>query len=262
MKKFILILFLVLLFPINLNAYGKEFGNDDDSIRISLPRFVNYRNSILADINNSVNITNEKEIYSNEYIDVNIDKPIVQISNNIRSEKIINLQINSIVDGFKNRIIEESKKDNEQYKIDGLPLKQYVAYVNNTVHYNKNNILSLTLSMYSYLGGAHGSTEEISLNLDTNTGKNGSIKDFLGNNIGYDEIILKEIKAQVSQNPEMYFKDVVDNITKLSYNQKFFLTDNAIVVYFDEYEIAPYVAGRPSFIIPFSKFPNGLNQAI
>lgn len=260
MKKIAAILTLILVCFTSLNVYGKDFGNDDGDVRISLPRFVNYKAVIMEYSENPVEIVDKSENYSNDYVSVNIYKPEIHVKNNTESERLINLKIENIVNGFKNRVVEDSQKDNEFNKVNGLPIKQYVVNVNNSIHYNKDNILSLTLHLYSYTGGAHGSTSDVSLNMDTNTGNNGALKDFLRNNSGYDEIILNEIKKQVAKNPEMFFQEEVDKITKLAYNQKFFITDDGVVVYFDEYAIAPYVAGRPQFLIPFSKFPKGLNK--
>lgn len=260
MKKLATILFLFLVSINSMNAYGKDFINDDSDIRITLPRFVNFTKIVFKDELEKVDIINKTESYSNEYVTVNINKPHIQIINNLSSEKNINSKIDAIINNFKNKIIEDSMRDNEFNIINGLPVKQYVVSVKNSIHYNKNNILSLTIELYSFTGGAHGSTTEISLNIDTNTGKNGSLKDFLGNNPRYDEIILNEIKVQIAKNPEMFFQDMVDKLTKLPENQKFFLVDDGVVVYFDEYEIAPYVAGRPQFFISFTQFPNGLNE--
>lgn len=260
MKKIAAILTLILVSFASFNVYGEDFGNEDGDVRISLPRFVNHKTVIMQSSADPVEIVDKSENYSNDYVSVNIYKPEIHIKNNSESEKLINLKIDNIVNGFKNRVVEDSQKDNEFNKVNGLPIKQYVVNVNNTIHYNKDNILSLTLHLYSYTGGAHGATSDESLNIDTQTGNNGVLKDFLGNNSGYDETILNEIKKEVAKNPEMFFKEEVDKITKLPYNQKFFITDDGVVVYFDEYAIAPYVAGRPQFLIPFSKFPKGLNK--
>lgn len=261
MKKIAAILTLILVSFASFNVYGEDFGNEDGDVRISLHRFVNHKTVIMQSSADPVEIVDKSENYSNDYVSVNIYKPEIHIKNNSESEKLINLKIDNIVNGFKNRVVEDSQKDNEFNKVNGLPIKQYEVNVNNTIHYNKDNILSLTLHLYSYTGGAHGATSDESLNIDTQTGNNGVLKDFLGNNSGYDETILNEIKKEVAKNPEMFFKEEVDKITKLPYNQKFFITDDGVVVYFDEYAIAPYVAGRPQFLIPFSKFPKGLNKA-
>ncbi len=260
MKKILFILSLVLLSLPSLNAYGMEFGNDDGNVRISLPILVNYMELKEDNGTGQAKIVDKSENYSNDYVSVSINKPIVTIPNNKVSEDAINSKINNIVNEFKNRIEKDSMRDNQFNKENGLPIRQYVVNVNNTVHYNKDNILSVILHLYSYTGGAHGSSTDIPLNIDTNTGNNGVIKDFLGNNENFDDIILKVIKDTVAKNPEMYFKESIDKLNKLPYNQKFYLIDGAIVVYFDEYEIAPYVAGSPSFTIPLSKFPKGLNK--
>lgn len=258
MKKIIIVLFFLFSLT-SFKVYGKDFGNEED-VKISLPQFVNFKNIVVNKVIKKAEIIDKNESFSNDYITVNIYKPEINILNNIKIEKIINSKIDNIVNSFKNTVIAESERDNEFNKINGLPIRQYVVSINNTIHYNKDNILSLTLHLYSYTGGAHGSTNDISLNIDMNNGNNGVLKDFLGNNEKYDEIILDAIKKQVAENPEMYFKEEVDKITKLPYNQKFFLTEDSVVVYFDEYAIAPYVAGRPQFSIPYSSFPKGLNK--
>lgn len=259
MKKIIVTLIAVLSLA-SLKVYGIDLGNDDGNVRISLPILVNYSQYKTIKRSNGINVADESENYSNEYASVTIYKPYVTISGDKNSEKVINSQINNIVDNFKNRIEEDSRRDNKYNIANGLPITQYIVNINNTIHYKKDNILSLTLHLYSYTGGAHGSSTDISLNLDTNTGNNGALKDFLGNNPGYDDIILKSIKNEVAKNPDMYFKESIDKLSKLPYNQKFYLEDGYVVVYFDEYEIAPYVAGSPKFTIPLSLFPNGLNK--
>lgn len=259
MKKIIVVL-IVIMSLVSLKVYGIDLGNDDGNVRISLPILVNYSEYKNFKTSNDVNVVDKSENYSNDYVSVTIYKPYVTISGNRNSEKVINTQINNIVDNFKNRIEGDSRRDNEYNKANGLPITQYIVNINNTIHYKQDNILSLTLHLYSYTGGAHGSSTDITLNLDTNTGNNGALKDFLGNNLGYDDIILKSIKNEVAKNPDMYFKESIDKLSKVPYNQKFYLEDGYVVVYFDEYEIAPYVAGSPKFTIPLSLFPNGLNK--
>jgi len=205
-------------------------------------------------------VENESKTYSNEYVSVNINKPIVKIPGNKRVEEIINNKISKKVNDFEENISDLSKKDNEFNVKNGLEVRPYVVNINNTVSYNAGNILSLTLHLYSYTGGAHGSSVDISYNFDTNTGNSGVLEDFFGNNENYNKIILDNIKATIKNNQDLYFKEVTDNINEIPYNQKFYITDKGLVVYFDEYEIAPYAAGIPSFNIPFDKFPKGLNK--
>ena len=256
MRK-VIYLILVLLLTTNFHgAFAIDTHSDPDSVEISLPRMVN---NILKD-EEGATIENEEKVYSNKYVSVNINKPIVKISKNKEAEGIINNKISKRINDFEEYITKLSIRDNEYNIKVGLEPKPYVINVNNNVTYNKNNILSITLNLYSYTGGAHGSSVDESFNFDINTGNRGVIEDFLGNNRNYNKIILDNVKATINKNPELYFKEAVDKLNVIPYNQKFFLTDKDLVIYFDEYEIAPYVAGIPKFYIPLSKFPKGLNK--
>lgn len=256
MRK-VIFLILVLLLTTNFHgAFAIDTHSDPDSVEISLPRMVN---NILKD-EEGATIENEEKVYSNKYVSVNINKPIVKIAKNKEAEGIINNKISKRINDFEEYITKLSIRDNEYNIKVGLEPKPYVINVNNNVTYNKNNILSITLNLYSYTGGAHGSSVDESFNFDINTGNRGVIEDFLGNNRNYNKIILDNVKATINKNPELYFKEAVDKLNVIPYNQKFFLTDKDLVIYFDEYEIAPYVAGIPKFYIPLSKFPKGLNK--
>ena len=250
-------LILILLLTTNFHtAFALDTHSDPGSVEISLPRMVN---NIVKDEEGAI-IENEEKVYSNEYVSVNINKPVVKIPKNKAVEEIINNKISKRVNEFEENITNLSIRDNEANIKAGLEVKPYVININNNVTYNKDNILSLTLHLYSFTGGAHGSTTDESFNFDTNTGNSGVIEDFFGNNKNYNKIILDNVKSTISKNPELYFKEAVDKLNIIPYNQKFFLTDKDLVIYFDEYEIAPYVAGIPKFYIPISKFPKGLNK--
>lgn len=256
MRK-VIYLILVLLLTTNFHgAFAIDTHSDPDSVEISLPRMVN---NILKD-EEGATIENQEKVYSNKYVSVNINKPIVNLAKNKEAEELINNKISKRINDFEEYITKLSIRDNEYNIKVGLEPKPYVINVNNNVTYNKNNILSITLNLYSYTGGAHGSSVDESFNLDINTGNRGVIEDFLGNNRNYNKIILDNVKATINKNPELYFKEAVDKLNVIPYNQKFFLTDKDLVIYFDEYEIAPYVAGIPKFYIPLSKFPKGLNK--
>jgi hypothetical protein len=257
MKK-VIYLILILLVLTNFHTVSALEGcKEQDSVEISLPRMVNIT---IRDDEEGVTVENEEKVYSNEYVSVNINKPVVKIPKNKAVEEIINNKISKRINDFVEYITNLSIRDNEANIKAGLEVKPYVININHNVTYNKNNILSLTLHLYSYTGGAHGSTTDESFNFDTKTGNRGVIEDFLGNNKNYNKIILDNIKSTISKNPELYFKEVVDKLNIIPYNQKFFLTDKDLVVYFDEYEIAPYVAGSPKFYISLSVFPKGLNK--
>lgn len=256
MGKFRKVIGLIILCTllVNKNIYALDDGNGS-SVEISLPRMVNG----IIHMDNNIKIEEQIVNYNNEYIAVNVYKPIVKVKDKIIEEKI-NKKIEDIIKQYEKRILDLSEKDNEFNKANGLDIKQYILNINNTIHYNENDILSMTLEVYTYMGGAHGSTMDIPLNFDVKTGNRGVLEDFLGNNENYNKIILDNIKNAVDKNPDLYFKDIVDKYKTLPYNQKFYLTKDSVVIFFDEYEIAPYAAGRVEFVIPYTEFPKGLKK--
>lgn len=252
MKKPIIIIGLILsLLGMTFNVYAVDGA-------IKAPQEED-RASEVKEEERTVEIKEKVISYSKDYVSTNIYKPQVVLENKDIEEKINN-KISQAISSFEEEIVSLAKKDNEFYISNKLEPKQYVIYINYIVTKNSDNILSITLSLYSYLGGAHGSTKDVSFNFDTRTGNNGSLKDFFGNSSSYKDIILNNIKKTVAENPEMYFKDAVDKLKEIPYNQKFYLTKDSLVVYFDEYAIAPYVAGTVQFKIPYSEFPEGINK--
>lgn len=168
----------------------------------------------------------------------------------------INNQISNTVMSFK----EEIKKGSESYKkmYESEPNKdqyvkyQYEDYTDYKVSYNKNNILSIPVTMYQFTGGAHGLTDIKSFNYDLSTGKELKLKDLFKENSNYKEVINKHIKDEISKNSGVYFigKDAFKGISE---NQNFYIEDGGIVIYFSLYDIAPYSTGIPKFVITWDE---------
>lgn len=251
-KVCVIIVLIFLVLPVY------QIAADGDSVKmpveISLPRMVN------GVMEKEQAIVEEKtNEYNNKYVAVNIHRPVIKMKDK-QIEKAINDKIGMTIDSFEKEVLQLSKKDNEYNINHGIPVKPYVINVNNTVHYNQNDILSITVDLYSYMGGAHGSTVRVPFNFDLKTGNRGSLEDFFGNNENYKDIILKEIKNKIGGNPDIYYKEALDKYKSIPYNQKFYLEKENLVIYFDEYEIAPYAAGIIEFPVPYSLFPNGINK--
>ena len=107
-----------------------------------------------------------------------------------------------------------------------------------------------------------------SYNIDLNTGRQLALKDLFKEGTDYKEIINREIERQIAADPDKFFTGEEWGFKTISDNQAFYLGDAGtaedgvspggnvpgLVVYFDLYEIAPYVAGFPEFKIPWNLF--------
>ncbi len=104
-----------------------------------------------------------------------------------------------------------------------------------------------------FQGGAHGNTKRESQNWNLQNGKQIPLKDLFPNNPYFMIDILKEINCQIATQLESGENDYFDNYCQLvleNFNpHNFYLTPKGITLFFNQYEIAPYSSGIPTFLI-------------
>lgn len=134
-----------------------------------------------------------------------------------------------------------------------LTMIPYEAMVTYKVTYNANGIVSLYFDRYLFTGGAHGTTKRYSDTWDLKTGRRLKLKDFYPAGTDYKALLLAEISCQISRAPDQFF-EYYRKLLQESFNASdFYMTDEGIVIYFQQYDIAPYASGIPQFLIPFGQ---------
>lgn len=208
--------------------------------------------------NSCVVITDNKIQSEREFLKVNIKYPVLTLKeickNDVSSDNIekINKDIASTINAFKNNI-ELASKEYEKNK-DNIGMKyQYEAFVDYNYVYNKNNILSIPITMYEFTGGAHGFTTLKSFNYDIKNGIEIKLGDLFSEDCNYTDIINDYIEKEISKDKSIYFTGK-EGFTGISDNQKFYIEEDGVVVYFGLYEIAPYSSGIPKFKISWDLF--------
>ena len=136
-----------------------------------------------------------------------------------------------------------------------FPFRSYEFLSNYEITYNKNCMVSLFTEDYSYLGGAHGSTIRQSQTWDFQSGKQLKLNDFFSCKDSFTKYIFNEIDRQIierlKKSPSSYFDDY-PKLLRGNFNVNgFYLRPDGIVIYYQQYDIAPYVTGIPEFFIPF-----------
>jgi len=141
----------------------------------------------------------------------------------------------------------------------GYPVREFEAYVNYEVPYNLNCALSLYFEQYEYSGGAHGLTVRNSDTWDLKRSRRMDLSDFYPNNSNYkDELInniIAQIDSQIADGSGMYFENYKQLVSDTFKPNSFFLTPEGLAIYFQQYDIAPYASGLPTFIVPYD--PDG-----
>jgi hypothetical protein len=209
-------------------------------------------------INTSVKITSKEMKIVNDFLDFTYKIPVIQSpANNVIIPKInSNLEKDALE--FKNSLQEQAVNAASEAQKSGIPFRPYSGNIGYRVTFNKNNILSIPMTFYSYTGGAHGLTNQNSKNISLKTGNEIKLGNIFKIGVNYRDIIIEEIKKQMSSNPSIYFNEALDKINEMPDDQPFYIVNGGIVVYYGLYEIAPYASGIREFKIPFSLFPDDI----
>ena len=169
------------------------------------------------------------------------DKQVEEKINQIIQEEILN---------FKNRLQAESEGYLQSARSEGWEIRKYIVTTYYIVHYQKDDLLSLSVFYYSYTLGAHGHTLQRAYNFNLENGKEILLGDILKEKKNYVDVINQEIKRQMELNPQEYFSEW-SVFQSISEEQPFYLLEDGIVIYFGLYEIAPYASGIRYFKIPY-----------
>ena len=131
------------------------------------------------------------------------------------------------------------------------PFNRYTLDMNYQITYNSGCITSLYMDTYTYMGGAHQELERISDTWDFSTGRQLHLDDISALTPaalnGLQTSVERQIAERLKESPGSYFEDY-PYLLRNKFNQNhFFLRPGYIVIYYQQYEIAPYATGIPEF---------------
>ncbi|WP_028610698.1 DUF3298 and DUF4163 domain-containing protein [Paenibacillus harenae] len=121
---------------------------------------------------------------------------------------------------------------------------------------NEKDYLSLSLFNYAYTGGAHGITLQHSLTFKQSTGQDYSLAQLF--KPGSDYVL--RISAIVSAQIKARSIDTLEPFTAIRSDQDYYVADRSLVIYFQLYELAPYVFGFAYFPIPVYELQDIVNE--
>ncbi|MGL4664964.1 MAG: DUF3298 and DUF4163 domain-containing protein [Clostridium butyricum] len=211
-----------------------------------------YFNNVITLVEKSIN----KDV---KYLKEDLRIPQFNNGKNPDNIKIINIKINN--DIFPK--VNEAEQTASEYYGDlhvEKPQFPFEIYSRYTVTINNNSIISLYNDYYEFLGGAHGLTIRTSYTVDKEAEKLLNLKELFTSDYDYKSIINDEIKKQIAAEPDKYFESA-DNFKGIGDSQNFYISGKNLIIYYQQYEIAPYVAGIPEFNIPLEKFGSDYKYA-
>jgi len=179
----------------------------------------------------------------------------------IRATKVMNKYYEEMALKFKAHceveLFNTAVKDYDFNKSNGYPIRQYEAFMDYTITYNQNCAVSLYVDKYEFTGGAHGNTVQTSNTWSLKKCATITLGSMFPTNKNYVEDIKKEINRQIAEqmiaDKNIYFENYKKLVDEYFNENSFYISPANLVVYFQQYEIAPYSSGIPTFSIPFTK---------
>lgn len=144
----------------------------------------------------------------------------------------------------------------EQYDYNfenGYPIMVYELVFETTITYNKAPIISLYQDQYTFTGGAHGSTVRTSQNWNLACNKQLTLNDVFVKKPNYLLSIFQQINQQIhKKGVDLFFDNYCNLVLETFQPNQFYLTPHSVIIYFQQYDIAPYSTGIPTFEISYS----------
>ncbi len=189
----------------------------------------------------------DKEIIkkNDKYLKSTLEIPIIE-NDNPDMSSLVNKRIKEDILSFYDKTYKEAKDYIDDFQLSDV---NFVGDSSFEIKKIDENIISILVRYYKYLGGAHGYYEYIPYNIDLQNGKNITLKEIFKTDVDYKTIINNEVDKQI-KNENL---DKVFDFYGIKENQKFYINDGELVVYFDLYEIAPYAAGVPEFSLDLNE---------
>ncbi len=164
---------------------------------------------------------------------------------------------NHSLEMFINRtiVIQTQQLINEQ--VGNMPTTVEEMLGSYEIKNNQREVLSLSLSNYTYHSkAAHGMTYIKSLTYDLKSGKLCQLKDLFKPGSIYIDRLSELIKMQIKE------RDIqtLDGFSTIRPDQDFYIADKTLVIYFQLYEITPYVFGFPMFPISVYDIADIINE--
>lgn len=251
MSKLRFILFILML---TIAGYLALSNSSSKKIEVNNPNLIDFEDSAPVDTEGD----GGGDIWQDEisdFYDISYDLSGIEDEAVISDiERFVSDRVDKFKkDGNFNNLTEEDKQvlgfnDGRKYTLDfSYEIKE------------SSKVLSYIVRTYYYMGGAHGNSEVISFNYDKDSKKRIGLGDVLtGNSSEY----LKKLEDLATENfssehGDQFFTEGVEAV--LTNWSVWYAGDKTITFIFQPYQVLPYAAGVPEFIVNVSEISPNIN---
>ena len=170
----------------------------------------------------------------------------------------INKELNNDIEAWIADLKDLSVKYKEDMKKNNISeIRPFEVASDYKITLNRCQYLSYYIDFYQYTGGAHGITTRKTYNFNIKDKKSIELKDLFVQGYDYKKVINNEIARQIQKDKDNFFEEG-KAFKGISDNQRFTIGQKGIDIYFQLYDIAPYVYGIPTFNISYELLKDGL----
>lgn len=127
------------------------------------------------------------------------------------------------------------------------------------IKFYKNQLLVIEMEGYDFpFGAAHGMPYEVYAHINLVNGDVYKLADLFKKDSDYVKVLSDMIAKQIKED-EQYSYVFPDSYKGIEADQPFFVDHETLNIYFEPYEIGPYVAGFPTFKISFDEIMSIIN---
>lgn len=201
-----------------------------------------YQPSKSITLKSGIKVTEEKFRPNRDYL---VYYPVLDNLESLKVEESVNTKLRSMwID------LTIKPADNLDYHYES----------NFNIGLNRKNLLVLQETGYDYpFGAAHGMPIMLYVHVDTKSGTFYQLEDLFKGGSDYADVLSGIVEEQIKEHGEE-MGVWLDSYKGIKPDQPFYLTGDALMLYFTPYEIAPYAAGFPTFSVPYTEVSNIINK--
>jgi hypothetical protein len=211
---------------------------------------------------NAINITTMKLNTDNKNLEVDLQYPQIDGLKNTDVQDKINTALRDAALNALNQGLQNSFALMQDKQVSPDNPNSCSTEFNYRITYNRSGLLCVLCSDYQYAGGAHGSTYQTTYLFDLSTGNTLNLADLMKSGSSYqtyfDTAIRKEIDKRVAAGELAEFEG--SEFKTIGDKPEFYLNNDSIVFYFQQYEYFPYAAGIQQFRFPYSELTSLLKS--
>lgn len=197
----------------------------------------------------TITIATVEHARTGELYEINISAPVIG-------------GIDSILANRVNQAIEETIETTvTQFLLDIEESPRYVGAPLNELRISFDpflvnpRLVSIRFLAYRYTGGAHGSTQAIPFNFDLERGQFISLRDLFQPDTNYLEQLSVATRTELAMlHPEWDQQWLAEGTAEREESfSAFALSQDLITIFFQQYQVGPYVIGMPEVTIPLRR---------